>query len=115
MAVSKRSKATNSNHPAFPWVPPTPTKRQARALASVARGVAAEDQQKLAMSFIVNAICQVDDMEFRPEEFGGRDASAFAAGKRFVGTQIRKWIFATGEMVEALPDPSIQRTDDNGG
>jgi hypothetical protein len=77
---------------------------------ALAAGIASDIQQRKALAFIVNNICATEDMEFRPEEFGGDRASAFAGGKRFVGNQIRKWLFATGEMIEALPEPQTKRT-----
>ena len=111
---SSRPQTNSSNRPtlpqAFPWHPVEPTKSQARAIKALADGSASEVQQKSAMAFIVNRICGIEDMEFRPEEFGGDRASCFAGGKRFVGNQIRKWLFATGEMIEALPEPLEKRT-----
>lgn len=111
MAGNPRSSKAKPNLPqAMPWFPVEPTQQQARAVKALADGSASEVQQKIAMSFIVNRICGIEDMEFRPEEFGGERASCFAGGKRFVGNQIRKWLFASGEMIEALSEPHSTRT-----
>lgn len=88
----------------FPWHPVELTKSEARGLQAVFAGVASDVQQKKALETIVNKICAVNDLEFRPDEMGGERASAFAGGKRFAGEQIRKWLFATGAEIEALPD-----------
>jgi len=111
MAVKPSSSKANPHLPqAMPWFPVEPTQQQARAIKSLAEGSASEVQQKIAMAFIVNKICAIEDQEFRPEEFGGERASCFAGGKRFVGNQIRKWLFASGEMIEALSEPHSTRT-----
>ena len=111
MAQKPRSNKIKTQLPqAQPWFPVEPTQVQARAIKAMATGEASEVQQKIAMAFIVNKLCAVEDMEFRPEEFGGDRASCFAGGKRFVGNQIRKWLFATGEMIEALGEPQTTRS-----
>lgn len=81
-----------------------PTKSIARAFRALYTGTATGDQQKRAMEFIVLQICKIDEMEFRPESEGGYGATGVAAGKRFVGQQIRALLTASGQMIEALPD-----------
>jgi len=89
---------------AFPWTPVSLKKDEARAIAAVARGEGSDIQQKKAISVIISRICAADDMEFRPDDKGGERATVFAGGKRFAGEQIRKWVFATGTMIEDCPD-----------
>jgi hypothetical protein len=57
------------------------------AIQAVAAGQADEAQQKLALTTIVEMICQTYDLSYSPDS--ERD-SAFAEGKRFVGLQIAK-------------------------
>jgi len=57
------------------------------AIQAVAAGEATEDQQKLAITTIVEKICDTYDLSYSPDS--ERD-TAFAEGKRFVGLQIAK-------------------------
>lgn len=88
----------------LPWVPAKIRKDEARAIQAVGRGEGSDIQQKKAISVIISRICAADDMEFRPDDKGGERATVFAGGKRFAGEQIRKWVFATGTMIEDCPD-----------
>lgn len=81
-----------------------PSREVARAFKALYAGVANDRQQKIAMEFIVNEICRVDDIEFRPEAEGGYAATALASGKRFVGQQVRALLTASGQLIEALPE-----------
>jgi hypothetical protein len=87
-----------------PWDITPLTKDEARAFSALREGVASDIQQKRAIEVIVNKLCAMDDLEFRPDDAGGERASAFAAGKRHVGLQLRKWLFANGSLIESLPD-----------
>ena len=75
--------------PHFPaqWDP-----EDAHAIQAVMYGRASEDQQRRAMTFIVNNICGTYDLSYRPPALDpdGR-ATAFAEGKRFVGSQLVKF------------------------
>jgi len=82
---------------------PVPSQNVARAFRAICAGVANDVQQKAVMEFIVNEMCRVDDMEFRPESQGGYAATGVAAGKRFIGQQIRALLSASGSMIERLP------------
>jgi hypothetical protein len=59
------------------------------AIQAVAKGVASEDQQKMALAAIFH-VCGINEMDWMPEEHGGDRETSFAAGKRFVGLQLRK-------------------------
>lgn len=61
------------------------------ALQAVASGTASEEQQKRAIATVMH-ISGVADMAWLPEEHGGERDTAFAAGKQFVGHQIRKLV-----------------------
>jgi len=70
-------------HPAA-WALP-----DAAALQALSRGDAGPDQQKRALTFIVESLAGTYDLSFR----GGKpDETAFAEGKRFVGMQIVKLV-----------------------
>ncbi|MGN6773241.1 MAG: hypothetical protein ACTHJQ_25855 [Rhizobiaceae bacterium] len=61
------------------------------ALQAMATGTASAEQQKRALAAILH-IAGTDDMEFLPDEHGGERDSAFKAGKRHVGLQLRKLV-----------------------
>ena len=73
------------------WKPAEYTLAEAAAVRAVAHGAANEDQQRLAMKYIVETLAGLYDLEFRPGSDGARE-SAFAGGKRFVGLQIVKLV-----------------------
>lgn len=77
---------------ANPWHPPAYTDAEAYAMQALARGEANESQQRAALDYIVNAICEYDGLSFRAGGTDGDRATAFAEGKRFVGAQIWKLI-----------------------
>jgi hypothetical protein len=66
------------------------TKTQALALRAMAHGQANEEQQKLAVDTIVNKLCGLNDLSFRPDDHGGQRETDFAEGKRFVGAMVRR-------------------------
>lgn len=59
------------------------------ALQAVSKGLANEDQQKMAMAAIMH-ICAINDLEYLPAEHGGERDSSFKSGMRHVGLQLRK-------------------------
>lgn len=71
-----------------PWKPAEWDPEDAYAVQAVMYGRASEDQQKRAMTFIVNQVCGTYDLSYRPAS--DRD-TAFAEGKRFVGLQMVKF------------------------
>lgn len=78
------------------------------AIQSVERGVASEDQQKMAWAAILH-ICGLNDLAWMPDENGGDRDTAFAAGKQHVGFQLRKLTkfpitFLTGENTDDGPE-----------
>lgn len=76
---------------ARPWLPTEYSDEDVGALKALARGDCPEHQQRRAMKFIVEQLCGVYDLEFRPGPEGDRE-SAFAGGKRWVGLQIVKMV-----------------------
>lgn len=70
-----------------PWFPAEYTDRDVAAIQAMAQGTATPEQQKAALLYIVNSICGDNDLPFFP---GDHQACDFAAGKLFVGKQIKK-------------------------
>jgi hypothetical protein len=66
-----------------PWQPAEATRADVGAIQALVAGTANEYQQQLVVKYLMRVTC-VKEMEFRPES---DRASAFAAGKRFVGVQ----------------------------
>lgn len=86
-----------------PIAPPAnPSVVQVASLKAMAEGIATEHQQKVAMAFIVKEICGVDEVTFVPGPDGDR-LSAFAEGKRRVGSIIRSYVAAD---ISRFKDPS---------
>ena len=65
-----------------PWDVPT-----ASAAQAIARGEATPEQQKMFLKWLVNTAAGTYEVTFHPES---DRASAFAEGRRFVGTQCTK-------------------------
>jgi hypothetical protein len=74
---------------ALPWAPPVYDDDVIYAVRALAHGIANKGQQERVWAYLM-FVCGVDDLEFRPDNLGGDRASAFAAGKRFVGLMFRK-------------------------
>ena len=72
-----------------PWKPAAWEIPDAGAIQALQRGDATPDQQKRALTFIVNVLAGTYDGSFRPGPDGER-VTAFAEGKRHVGLQIVK-------------------------
>lgn len=75
-----------------PWEPAAFEKHHAIAIKALAAGTADEWQQKRAMEWILNTVCDLHGLSFRPEDAGGERWTAFAEGKRYVALQICKMI-----------------------
>lgn len=73
-----------------PWLPPLYTDRDAGSIQALARGDATPEQQAHALRYIVETIAACYDTSFRPGGQEGERATAFAEGRRFVGSQIVK-------------------------
>lgn len=70
-----------------PWHPAPYEEADTNAIKALAAGNANEGQQKRAIDWIINKLCGTYDLSYRPDS--DRD-TAFAEGKRFVGTQLVK-------------------------
>jgi hypothetical protein len=75
--------------PAFPWAPAAYDDDIIYAFRALVQGVANSGQQKRVWAYLM-LVCGEGDLEFRPDNFGGERASAFASGKRFVALQLKK-------------------------
>lgn len=78
----------------YPWSPAEFKKADAVALQSLVRGQAEERHQKRVLNWILNNVCELHGLSFRPDDAGGTRASDFAEGKRWVALQICKLINA---------------------
>lgn len=74
------------------WGPPNYELADAVAINAVAKGEATPDQQVRAMKWIIEQGCQTYGLSYRPDGMGGDRDTAFAEGRRFVGTELRKFI-----------------------
>lgn len=83
------------------WTPPTYSKRLVFSLKALQTGTANDEQQKIALAWIINQAAATYDQSFRPES---DRATAFAEGRRFVGLQIVKLLNLSGAMIEAIKD-----------
>lgn len=73
-----------------PWEPVKYSKSEVAALQALSVGVADDRQQRRAFDCILNLVCDLNGLSFRPDDAGGERASAFAEGKRFVALQLCK-------------------------
>ncbi len=75
-----------------PWKPRDDYEvADAAALQAVSLGTASADQQRRAYHYIVHVIAATYDVSFRPGGLEGDRDTAFAEGKRMVGTQLVKF------------------------
>ena len=72
------------------WKPPHFEDSDAAAIQAIAKGQASADQQKRALTWIIEKAAGTYDMSFRPGP-DSRDTD-FAEGRRFVGLQVVKLI-----------------------
>lgn len=70
-----------------PWAPPETSAAEVAALKALANGKASPDQQKRALDFIIYRIAGTYEEVYCPGDGGNRD-TAYALGKRRVGTYI---------------------------
>ena len=75
--------------PLGPYLPTEYSYSEVIAIQALVRGEADEEQQKIAMRWIIEKCCGTYDMSFFPGEDGDR-MTAFAEGKRMVGNSIIK-------------------------
>lgn len=99
---------TKENNPSLPWVPAEYDVVIVTSMQAVARGDADVEQQKRALNWIIEVLCDRDGMSFRPEELGGHDGTTFAEAKRFVGNQIVKMLKMNPRMLKTDKRPTEQ-------
>ena len=73
-----------------PWAEPEYSKADVIAIQRVAAGDAEPIHQKRVIDILVNKIAETYNLSFRPDDDGGERATAFAEGKRYVGSQLVK-------------------------
>lgn len=73
----------------IPWMPSPYDEADRASVRAVAEGNASETQQRRAMVWIVNTCAGLYDRSFRTGVDGDRQ-TAFAEGKRYVGSEIVK-------------------------
>lgn len=71
------------------FCPPDWDVADAKAIQQLAAGEADADQQKRALSWIINMACATYDQPFRPGKDGQTE---FACGRQFAGQQIVKLV-----------------------
>jgi len=74
----------------YPWTPVPFKKADVIALQNLSQGNASDLQQKRVLAWILNSVCELHGLSFRPEDMGGTRATDFAEGKRFAALQICK-------------------------
>lgn len=85
------------------------------AVRAIASGNANSYQQQLAWKYLMyvsGASEDFADLSYRPEDKGGRRATDFAEGKRFVGLMFRKLLrteFTPKSQLPAAPPPTVQK------
>lgn len=83
----------------------TPQERVAvAAIKALSRGEASEQQQRVALDFIVHRIAAKDEQTFIDEANGGERASAFLAGRREVALAIEKIVGQPMSVLTAQSD-----------
>lgn len=76
---------------AAPWKPPPWEPQIATAFQALMRGDCPPHLQIQAMNWLMNDVCKIRDLAYRPGTEGERDTT-FALGKQFVGHQIAKML-----------------------
>lgn len=87
----KRPAATTNGVRAA-WLPAEWEPADATAMQALAAGTANAIQQKRALGWIVNNAAAMYDITYRPGGHDGDRDTAFAEGRRFVGSQIVKML-----------------------
>lgn len=88
-----------NDHPCF-HTPPI-LKSEALAIKALSQGKADEHQQVLALAVIIKKLARAYDVHFTP---GEPDASAFLAGRGFVGQKLTKYINVSINDLEVVND-----------
>jgi hypothetical protein len=99
--TTKQTRVKAATNLTDPWQPIEPTLAEVHAIKALVAGKATEHQQSLVVEWIAKATA-VTSLEFRPGPDGDR-ASAFAAGKRFVGLQFFQLAKAILSSTNAAP------------
>lgn len=73
-----------------PWLPPVYEPADVAAIQALARGNASMDQQKRALTWLIEKAAGTYEMSYRPGGAEGERDTAFAEGRRFVGNQVVK-------------------------
>lgn len=85
-----------------PWLPAPYDAKTVSAIKALANGEANDGQQKIALNWIINAVCGAYDVSFRDDRDGGDRATSFAEGKRSAGLQIVKLINMSGAVLDEI-------------
>jgi hypothetical protein len=95
------------------WQVPKYTIDKVTALKALYEGNASERQQKLALDFIINEICNTNDWAYDPDS---EENTYIALGKQFAGLSIRRFItLPTTKLKEMLDGTSRTSSGDNRG
>ena len=73
-----------------PWRPPGYEDADVAAIQALSRGTANMEQQKRALTWIIERAAGTYDMSYRPGGPEGERDTVFAEGRRFVGNQLVK-------------------------
>ncbi len=95
----------------LPWLPPAHSPLVVEAIRSFQQGKANAAQQGIAWNYLMYMTGCSDEfngMTFYPDDKGGRRASDFAEGKRFIGLMIRKLL--RPEFTPQPPTPAAPQT-----
>lgn len=91
MSSSKRLRIPGAGK-VEPWAVPDYGLPEASAIQALYHGTASEEQQREAFTYIVQQLCGIGELSFRPPAIDPNGhAAAFAEGKRFVGLQLVKF------------------------
>jgi hypothetical protein len=77
--------------PHDPWASTPFDLADAMSLKALAQGTANEDQQKRALSWVVNKLCRINRVAADPQS---ERATYFTEGKRYVGLHIARIVAA---------------------
>lgn len=80
-----------------PYIPIIPDKKTIMAVKSFYSGTANNGQQRLVLDFIMHSLCGTYDIGYHS---GKPDDTAFAAGKRFIGLNLRDVINLDATMLK---------------
>ena len=84
------------------WHPARYDVAEIDAIKALAAGAANAAQQGIALRWLLHAVCEVDDEQFRSDEDGGERETAYALGKRSVGRQVQKLIHMSPAVVAQM-------------